>query len=54
MAEGQQQIAVSQPTSQATQQSQRVPDVIRGYRPCKVGQPMDSQSLPMPLLTVFI
>jgi hypothetical protein len=54
MAEGQQQTAVSQPTTQAAQQSQKIADVIRGYRPCKVGQPMDPQSLPMPLLTVLI
>ena len=36
MAEGQQQTAASQPSTQTAQQSQRIPDVIRGYRPCKV------------------
>lgn len=54
MAEGQQQTAVSQPTTQAAQQSQQIPDVIRGYRPCKVEQPMDPKSLTVPLLTVLI
>ncbi|KAJ5433049.1 uncharacterized protein N7458_012205 [Penicillium daleae] len=44
MAEGQQQPAASQPTTQTAQQSQRIPDVIRGYRPCKSFKSSKSES----------